>query len=391
MLGLGRCPRVGGVLYALVQHELKRLLAFHSIENVGIVALGLGASLVFASHGQRDVGAIAFAAALLHTLNHAVFKALLFLGAGRVQRARSAVSSSTASGGLLRRMPWTGGAFLVGSMAIAGLPPLNGFASEWLTLQALLHVAVVGPLGVALAGALATAGARRDRGARGVLLRQGGRAGAARRAARGRSARGAARRRPGCGRALVFLAGCASLLGRGARPAGPLARRSSGPARASLPHEPGLAAPGHRVACRPLALAAGARGARGRRSAAAPARPPRRAGAGLGLRPADRARAGIGARPASPSRCGWCWRRCCGPGARSSVRARRGVAPGASATTPRSRTCSTRCSTGRCTRGALRGAAVARRLQSGSVRAYLVYLLALLALLLALARAGVLA
>ncbi len=157
VLGLGLLSCLGGVLYALVQHDLKRLLAFHSIENVGIVALGLGASILFASQGDRTWAAIAFAAALLHVLNHAVFKALLFLAAGAFERAVGSLDLDRI-GGLLRRMPWTGGAFLVGSMAIAGLPPLNGFASEWLTLQALVHVAFGPALGVGLAGALATAG-----------------------------------------------------------------------------------------------------------------------------------------------------------------------------------------------------------------------------------------
>jgi hydrogenase-4 component B len=157
VLGLGLLSSLGGVLYALVQHDLKRLLAFHSIENVGIVALGLGASILFASSGDRTWAAIAFAAALLHILNHAVFKALLFLAAGAFERAVGSLELDRI-GGLLRRMPWTGGAFLVGSMAIAGVPPLNGFASEWLTLQALIHVALGPSLGLGVAGALATAG-----------------------------------------------------------------------------------------------------------------------------------------------------------------------------------------------------------------------------------------
>ena len=157
VLGLGLLSSLGGVLYALVQHDLKRLLAFHSIENVGIVALGLGASILFASRGEGTWAAIAFAAALLHILNHAVFKALLFLAAGAFERAIGSLDLDRI-GGLLRRMPWTGGAFLVGSMAIAGVPPLNGFASEWLTLQALIHVAFGPSLGLGLAGAVATAG-----------------------------------------------------------------------------------------------------------------------------------------------------------------------------------------------------------------------------------------
>jgi hydrogenase-4 component B len=157
LLALGLLSALGGVLWALVQHDLKRLLAYHSIENVGIIVLGLGASLLFARAGANDWAAIAFAAALLHVANHAIFKALLFMGAGAFERTVGALELDRL-GGLLRRMPWTGGAFLVGSMAIAGLPPLNGFASEWLTLQALLHVALRAPTGVALAGAVALAG-----------------------------------------------------------------------------------------------------------------------------------------------------------------------------------------------------------------------------------------
>jgi len=157
LLALGLLSCLGGVLWALVQHDLKRLLAYHSIENVGIIALGLGASLLFADAGNSTWAAIAFAAALLHVANHAIFKALLFLGAGALERAVGSLDLDHL-GGLLRRMPWTGGAFLVGSMAIAGLPPLNGFASEWLVLQSLLHVAFYRPLGVALLGGLALAG-----------------------------------------------------------------------------------------------------------------------------------------------------------------------------------------------------------------------------------------
>lgn len=157
LLALGLLSALGGVLYALVQHELKRLLAFHSIENVGIIVLALGASVIFRAEGEPTWAAIAFAAALLHTLNHAVFKSLLFLAAGSFERAVHGLELDRL-GGLLRRMPWTGGAFLVGSMAIAGLPPLNGFASEWLTLQSLLHLATLGSAGPAVAGALTAAG-----------------------------------------------------------------------------------------------------------------------------------------------------------------------------------------------------------------------------------------
>ena len=156
VLGLGALSAVGGVLYAIFQHDLKRLLALHSIENVGIIVLGLGACLVLRARGADTWAAFALGAALLHTLNHAVFKSLLFLGAGAFEKAVGSLELDRL-GGLLRRMPWTGGAFFVGSMAIAGLPPLNGFSSEWLTLQSLLHVSAYGNLGDGMAGAVALA------------------------------------------------------------------------------------------------------------------------------------------------------------------------------------------------------------------------------------------
>ncbi|HTN22364.1 MAG TPA: proton-conducting transporter membrane subunit [Solirubrobacteraceae bacterium] len=156
LLTLGVLSALGGVLWALVQQDLKRLLAYCSIENVGVVLLGLGASLLFADAGERLWAAIAFAAALLHIANHAIFKVLLFLAAGALERAVGALDLDR-MGGLLRRMPQTGAAFLVGAMAIAGLPPLNGFASEWLTLQSLAHLGFGGPLGIALTGAVGLA------------------------------------------------------------------------------------------------------------------------------------------------------------------------------------------------------------------------------------------
>jgi len=156
VLALGALSAVGGVLYALFQHDLKRLLALHSIENVGIIVLGLGACLVLRGRTADAWAALALAAALLHTLNHAVFKALLFLGAGTFEKAAGALELDRL-GGLLRRLPWSGAAFLVGALAIAGLPPLNGFASEWLTLQALLHVPAYGGVADGTAGAIALA------------------------------------------------------------------------------------------------------------------------------------------------------------------------------------------------------------------------------------------
>jgi hydrogenase-4 component B len=134
---LGALSAVLGVLYALMQHDLKRLLAYHSIENIGIILLGLGAGMIALAYGQNEVAAIGVAASLYHVLNHAVFKGLLFLGAGGVVLA-AGTRQIEQFGGLLRRMPWTGLFFLIGAMAISGLPPFNGFASEWLTFQAFL-------------------------------------------------------------------------------------------------------------------------------------------------------------------------------------------------------------------------------------------------------------
>jgi hydrogenase-4 component B len=156
VVALGAVSALGGVIYALFQHELKRLLALHSIENIGIILLGLGAALVLREQGDPAWAGVAFAAALLHTINHAVFKALLFLGAGAFERAVHDLQLDRL-GGLLRRMPWTGGAFLIGAGAIAGIAPLNGFVSEWLTLQSLLHLALTRSVAAGITGAVALA------------------------------------------------------------------------------------------------------------------------------------------------------------------------------------------------------------------------------------------
>jgi hydrogenase-4 component B len=156
VLAVGALSAFAGVVYALFQHDLKRLLAFHSIENIGIIVLGLGSCLLLRARGAEAWAAFALAAALLHTVNHALFKSLLFLGAGSFERAVGSLELDRL-GGLLRRMPWTAGAFLLGAMAIAGLPPLNGFASEWLTLQSLLHVPAYGGVPEGVAGAIALA------------------------------------------------------------------------------------------------------------------------------------------------------------------------------------------------------------------------------------------
>jgi hydrogenase-4 component B len=138
VLLLGTLSAVIGVLLALQQHDLKRLLAFHSVENVGIILIGAGvAMLLGGGRGAPQLATLALAAALLHTLNHAAFKGLLFLGAGSVI-ARTGVRNMEELGGLARRMPWTAWLFLLGAVAISALPPLNGFVSEWMTFQALL-------------------------------------------------------------------------------------------------------------------------------------------------------------------------------------------------------------------------------------------------------------
>ena len=135
IVGVGSA--VLGVLYALMEHDLKRLLAYHSIENIGIILMGLGSALIFRVVGYPRLAAVALIAAMFHTLNHAIFKCLLFLGAGSAVHA-TGTRNMEKLGGLIRPMPVTAFCFLVGAVAISGLPPLNGFVSEWLTYQSLL-------------------------------------------------------------------------------------------------------------------------------------------------------------------------------------------------------------------------------------------------------------
>jgi hydrogenase-4 component B len=138
VLAVGSVSALMGVLYALMQHDLKRLLAYSSVENLGIVFIGLGLAMVFLGTGHASLGALALVAALYHAINHAFFKALLFLGAGAILHGTHERDLEH-MGGLLRRMPWTGLFFLVGCIAISALPPFNGFVSEWLTFQAALQ------------------------------------------------------------------------------------------------------------------------------------------------------------------------------------------------------------------------------------------------------------
>ncbi len=138
VLAIGTISAVLGVLYALMQHDLKRLLAYHSIENIGIILMGFGASLMFLHTGHPLLATLALIAGLYHTINHAVFKGLLFLGAGVVLHATH-TRDMEHMGGLAKRMPQTAFCFLIGAVAISALPPLNGFVSEWLTYQSLLQ------------------------------------------------------------------------------------------------------------------------------------------------------------------------------------------------------------------------------------------------------------
>jgi hydrogenase-4 component B len=138
VLVLGVASAILGVLWALVQHDIKRLLAYHSVENIGIILMGLGVGALGSASGHPTVAVLGYAGAVLHTLNHALFKSLLFLAAGAVYRATGSRNLEQL-GGLARRMPWTWLGFLVGAAAIVGLPPLNGFVSEWLVLLGLLR------------------------------------------------------------------------------------------------------------------------------------------------------------------------------------------------------------------------------------------------------------
>ena len=138
LLLIGMISGVGGVLYALGQHEIKKLLAYHSIENIGIITLGLGTGLWGQIYHNESVILVGYAGALLHVFNHAVFKGLLFLSAGSVIRSTH-TGEIDHLGGLLKHLPWTGCLFLIGSLSICGLPLFNGFVSEWLVFRGLFE------------------------------------------------------------------------------------------------------------------------------------------------------------------------------------------------------------------------------------------------------------
>ncbi len=163
----GGVSSVMGILYALMARDIKRLLAYSSVENIGIMLLGFGASIMFYSFHLPALAGIALAACLCHAMNHAVFKGMLFMGAGSVMHAVHSKNMEE-MGGLLKKMPWTGLFFLVGAVSICALPPFNGFVSEWLTFQSLVLgsqtpaayskvISLLGGAALALTGAFAAA------------------------------------------------------------------------------------------------------------------------------------------------------------------------------------------------------------------------------------------
>jgi hydrogenase-4 component B len=167
VLAVGAVSALLGVMYALMEHDLKSLLAYHSVENIGIILLGVGAAMIFQSYGLAHLAALGLLAALYHTMNHAMFKGLLFMGAGSLLYATH-TRNMEEYGGLIRKMPWTAFFFLVGAISISALPPTNGFVSEWLTFQSLFLsfmlpdplMKILIPIGaamLALTGALAVA------------------------------------------------------------------------------------------------------------------------------------------------------------------------------------------------------------------------------------------
>jgi hydrogenase-4 component B len=157
LLIIGAISALLGILYATTESDLKTLLAHSSIENIGIVTLGLGAGIIFMVYGYPVLAGVAFIAAFYHMMNHSFYKSLLFLGAGAIDE-HTGTRDLDRLGGLNRAMPCTATAFLVGALAISGLPPFNGFVSEWLTLQTLLRSAELPSTAMRLVFALCGAG-----------------------------------------------------------------------------------------------------------------------------------------------------------------------------------------------------------------------------------------
>jgi hydrogenase-4 component B len=153
LAGVGAVSGVVGVLFALAQHDMKRLLAYHSVENIGIICLGLGVGLLGVSYGAPVVAVLGFAGGLLHVPNHALFKGLLFLGAGSAAHA-TGTRDIDHLGGLVKRMPLTAVAFLIGAAAISGLPPLNGFVSELLIFSGAFRAVALPLVSQAVAAAI---------------------------------------------------------------------------------------------------------------------------------------------------------------------------------------------------------------------------------------------
>src|SRR5690625_4944931 len=133
---------VYGILYGVVQKDIKQFLAYSSVENMGLIFMGLGASLIFVSLEMPVLASLALISVLYHALNHALFKGLLFMGAGSVYYA-TGTKNLDQLGGLIRYLPQTAGLFLLGSLAIASFPPFNGFISKWLTFQSMIQLAFV--------------------------------------------------------------------------------------------------------------------------------------------------------------------------------------------------------------------------------------------------------
>jgi hydrogenase-4 component B len=153
VLVIGSLSALIGILYATAQPEMKRLLAHSTIENMGIVAAGIGASMVFLATDHGIVAGVALIAALYHLVNHSIYKALLFIGTGAVE-AGAGTRDLDRLGGIARRMPWTSVFFLVGVLSISALPPLNGFVSEWLMLQTVLRSALLASVPIKIAFAV---------------------------------------------------------------------------------------------------------------------------------------------------------------------------------------------------------------------------------------------
>ncbi len=166
VLGIGAASAVLGIVLGVAQNDLKRLLAYCSVENIGVILVGLGLAMFGSAHANAPWGRLALAGALLHVWNHGLFKSLLFFGAGSVLHATGTREISRL-GGLWRAMPWTASLFALGAAAIATLPPLNGFVSEWLVYlglldaaasrQAVVAAAIPAVLALAIAGAVALA------------------------------------------------------------------------------------------------------------------------------------------------------------------------------------------------------------------------------------------